>query len=397
MQLPKINLDDYQYELPEHRIASFPLEKRDDSKLLVYQEGNITHWKFNQLGAKLPENSTLIFNNTKVIPARMIFRKPTGAIIEIFLLEPKGQELQLAMQATGYCQWMCMIGNLRRWKSHQKLSLPLTVGGQNVNLIARQCSPTEVEFTWDGDSSFSAILEAAGRVPLPPYLKRDPVPADKERYQTVYSKMQGAVAAPTAGLHFTEPLLQSMRAKSIAFIYLTLHVGAGTFQPIQTQDIIQHPMHREHFSVSLECLEQLAKPSVRVAVGTTSLRTLESLYWIGVKLKGDPLADFHLEKLFPYQDHKDLPSFEEALEFLADHLRRKGLNTLSGSTEVFIFPPYPIRSCMGLITNFHLPGSTLILLVAAFIGADWKKVYREALTNDYRFLSYGDSSLLWYS
>lgn len=396
--MPQISIDlqDYFYELPEHRIAQYPLTQRDASKLLVYRDKEIHHEKFEDIGKHLPSQTTLIFNNTKVIPARLFFQKTTGAIIEIFLLKPHAplKDMNLVMQAQGNASWSCLVGNLKRWKSNQTLVKELKIEGQKVNLFAQQLEADLVKLSWDQpELTMADILEAAGNIPLPPYLKRDAELSDSIRYQTVYSDIQGAVAAPTAGLHFTEPLLKNLELQGISMEYLTLHVGAGTFQPIKTS-VREHPMHGEQIQVTLSNLDQLIKAEYRVAVGTTSLRTLESLYWYGVKLlqRGD--STFHIEKLTPYDPHLPAPEFTEAIETVRNHMKAQRINILCGYTEIFIFPPYHIKSCQGLITNFHLPGSTLILLVAAFVGADWRRIYQEALANDYRFLSYGDASLL---
>ena len=396
MELPEIKLSDYSYHLPEDRIAQYPLEKRDESKLLVYSGGKIKHDRFNQLNQHLPSGAMLVFNDTKVIPARMLFQKPTGAAIEIFLLNPVTPftDINLAMQTTGACSWTCMIGNSKRWKKGQALEMSLTLNNKKVTVKATRLDEL-VTFQWnDPELRFVDLIRTAGQVPLPPYMKRDAVNLDKQRYQTVYSKVDGAVAAPTAGLHFTDNLLKELRSAGIKTEYLTLHVGAGTFQPIKTAQIVDHPMHGEQIKLTLSNIDQLLAAESIVAVGTTSLRTLESLHWFGVRLLNGLGDSFAIPKLAPYEKYAISPDFRESLKAISSWMRSNNLTELSGYTEIFIFPPYKIRTCSGLITNFHLPSSTLILLVAAFIGEDWKKVYQQAIEEDYRFLSYGDSSLL---
>ncbi len=397
MLLPKIDLNQYSYHLPEHRIAQYPLPQRDQSKLLVYHQGDIRHHHFKDIVELLPKPCTLVFNDTKVIPARLQFQKPTGAVIEVFLLDPvqPSTDINVAMQAKAACSWTCMIGNLKRWKNQQPLQRSITIDNKDVLLTAHLEGPNQVSLTWDNpEINFVDLIKNAGQVPLPPYMRRKAESSDIQRYQTVYSKRDGAVAAPTAGLHFTDEILDALDLQEIKKEYLTLHVGAGTFQPIKESNVTQHPMHGEQLNISLQNLENLLKADTLISVGTTSLRSLESLYWFGVKLihgKGD---SFHIEKLEPYLDYSELPNFKQSLQTVLEHMQAKQLTQLKGYTEVFIFPPYQIKSCQGLITNFHLPASTLILLVAALIGDNWKRVYQQALDQDYRFLSYGDSSLL---
>ena len=389
-------LSDFSYHLPENRIAQYPLEKRDESKLLVYSGGEIQHDRFNQLNQHLPSGTMLVFNDTKVIPARMVFQKSTGAAIEIFLLNPvtPSTDINLAMQAASGCSWSCMIGNSKRWKEGQELEMRLAFTNKEVYVRAKR-SKQLVTFQWnDPELRFIDLIRNAGRVPLPPYMKRAVVNQDKQRYQTVYSKVDGAVAAPTAGLHFTDRLLNELMSTGVKAEYLTLHVGAGTFQPIKTDQIVDHPMHGEQINLTLSNIDRLLSAESLVAVGTTSLRTLESLYWFGVRLMNDMGESFAIPKLAPYETYAITPTFHESLKAISSWMRSNNRTELSGYTEIFIFPPYKIRSCSGLITNFHLPSSTLILLVAAFIGEDWKNVYQQALDEDYRFLSYGDSSLL---
>nr|WKN35034.1 S-adenosylmethionine:tRNA ribosyltransferase-isomerase [Tunicatimonas sp. TK19036] len=401
-----LSLTSYDYPLPDERIAKHPLAHRDQAKLLVYQQGKIQDQHFYNLPDWLPEKSCLCFNNTKVIPARLHFRKPTteqglGALIEVLLLHPIAPStvMSQAMSATQTAIWECMIGNLKKWKADQEILLTLPIKGKDITLRATLADRTQkhVQFQWDGDASFAEVVEAAGKVPLPPYLHRESTEEDRQRYQTVYSKTQGAVAAPTAGLHFTDDVLEQLRKKGVTFNELTLHVGAGTFQPIKEDNIQNHAMHSEQMVVSRENIEMLLNPSGPVmAVGTTSLRTMESLYWFGVLLSHQPEAAFQIPKLYPYQHEADqLPSRNESMQMIREYMDRKGLETLVGETEIFIFPGYIFRVCQGLITNFHLPKSTLILLIAAFVGDDWNTIYQYALEHDYRFLSYGDSSLLF--
>lgn len=402
----QISLEAYDYLLPDERIARFPLEKRDHARLLHYRQGDIQNRVFYELPDLLPSGSQLFFNNTKVIPARLFFQKESteqgpGANIEIFLLNPVAPSTIIgeAMLTREQCSWHCMIGNQKKWKAGQVLQRKLQVGASELVLKAEITDREEktVSFSWEApEVSFVDIVEAAGQVPLPPYLKREATEEDRPRYQTVYSEKEGAVAAPTAGLHFTPEVLQQLEDKGFRQHYLTLHVSAGTFQPIKEQDIRQHPMHSEQVLLSRENVESLLNVEGPViAVGTTSLRTLESLYWYGVMLHQDPEATFRVPKLMADEtpDEETLP-LSEAMEEVLDYMDRKQLDQLMGETEIFIFPGYKFRVIEGLITNFHMPKSTLILLIAAMVGADWRKIYEYALAHDYRFLSYGDSSLL---
>lgn len=398
-ELPEIKLQDYKYDLPEERIAKFPLEERMNSKLLVYHSENIQHRHFYDLDQYIPDNTSLFFNDTRVIPARLHFKKETGAHIEVFLLEPVAptRDVAQSMWITGTCQWKCMVGNFKKWKDGQTLTLTLPMGDEHVELKARISDRQQqlITFEWNNTHTFVDLIQAAGKIPLPPYIDREVSDADRERYQTIYSHHAGAVAAPTAGLHFSDHVLEKLKNKGISLNYLTLHVSAGTFQPIKEENVLQHPMHSEQVVITLENLNALLKSEKVIAVGTTSMRTLESLYWYGVKilLKKDTL--FQIGKLEPYEFEESLlPASEEAFRAVKQHMESQQLTTIAGHTEIFIFPGYKFRVCQGLITNYHLPGSTLILLVAAFIGEDWRKVYQEALDNGYRFLSYGDSSLL---
>lgn len=396
--LPDIDLAHYTYDLPESRIAKFPVAQRDQSKLLVYRQGELSERVFHQIGDEIAQDTTLVFNNTRVIPARLYFEKDTGARIEIFLLHPVAPSplVPVAMEARSSSTWHCMIGNSKRWKPDQALTRVLVINGQQVEVTAsRGANEREVSLRWTGeDVRFVDIVEAAGQVPLPPYLHRQATADDKPRYQTVYSEKDGAVAAPTAGLHFTPEVLASLKAMGVKEEFLTLHVSAGTFQPIKVDDVREHPMHSEQIVISRANLQQLINAKNIIPVGTTSMRTLESLYWYGVKLLSGDDTTFTVAKLAPYQDNTTLPSRNEAFEAVLRLMAAQHKDELIGATEIFIFPGYEFKVCDALITNFHQPGSTLILLVAAFIGDDWKKVYQYALDNAFRFLSYGDSSIL---
>jgi S-adenosylmethionine:tRNA ribosyltransferase-isomerase len=389
-----LDIRDYEYPLPPERIALFPLEERDQSKLLVYRKGEVHHQSFRDLASWIPENAILVFNNTRVIQARMRFQKESGAVIEVFLLNPVEPSplLLQSMQATGSCTWKCTIGNLKRWKDGTQL----VQQAGNVTLYATLADRQkgEVRFSWDGDITFAEVISRAGNTPLPPYLKREPNEADRERYQTIYSKSEGAVAAPTAGLHFTDRVFSSLDAKNISRDFLTLHVSAGTFQPVKEQNALRHVMHREQIIVTADNIRNLLqRKGPVIPVGTTSMRTLESLYWFGVKLKQNAEADFEISQDDAYMLKGDLTR-NAALSLVLKRMEHLRMDTIAGDTAIFIRPGYQFRVCDALITNFHQPGSTLILLVAAFIGEDWRKVYDSALNNAYRFLSYGDSSLL---
>lgn len=391
----EILIKDYWYELPEERIAKYPLPERDSSKLLVYKDGAIAHSGFKNIGEFLPVNGTLFFNNTKVIPARLFFQKETGAVIELFLLNPvKPSSLVVqAMEARGNCQWECIIGNLKRWTE----GLVLRRAINNIIITASLVNRDKgvVEFTWEPAAlSFAEVIVESGQTPLPPYLNREAEESDKERYQTVYSQQQGAVAAPTAGLHFTDAILDKLRAEGHHTEFLTLHVSAGTFQPVKVENAVEHTMHNEQVVITKENIEALLKSKNVVAVGTTSMRTLESLFWFGVRLSKDASAPFRIEQDDPYTLNADL-DLHEALTFILNRMEQSKQEVLYGETSIYIMPGYDFKVVDALVTNFHQPGSTLMLLVAAFIGEDWKKVYDTALTGGYRFLSYGDSSLLF--
>ncbi len=398
-------LSEFQYDLPDYRIARFPLAPRDSSKLLVYRAGQISHAHFRDLPDLLPENSFLVFNNTKVIPARLHFTRATGAVIELFLLNPFSavangmQPMSLAMEATGTSIWQGMIGNRKRWKPNETLETQIPTPSGTVTLTAAWHDPAQsaVQLSWQpAHLTFAEVIQQAGQIPLPPYLKRDVTDADRDTYQTVYSEKEGAVAAPTAGLHFTNEVFRNLTKRGIRHDYLTLHVGAGTFQPIKTDDVRQHQMHTEQVVYSRENIENLLNNLDRIiAVGTTSMRALESLYWMGVRLLRHDTNPFLLDQEYAYQLPIDQqPDAEESLEAVLAHMKQTNQDSIVAHTGIYITPGYPMKICKGIVTNFHQPGSTLILLIAALIGNDWRNIYTEALQNDYRFLSYGDSSLL---
>jgi S-adenosylmethionine:tRNA ribosyltransferase-isomerase len=397
----KVNLQEYEYTLPEERIAKYPLEKRDSSKLLHYQSGKISHHYFFDLPDFLDKGTLLVYNDTKVIPARLIFQRETGARIEIFLLNPVQPTTVIPeiMLSTQPVTWQTMIGNAKKWKSDEILKGEIEIQGQKVVLEARLVDKENkwVEFDWNSESvPFVDIVESSGEVPLPPYLNRKAEESDKDRYQTVYSEKEGAVAAPTAGLHFTQEVFEKLRKKGIEEAQVTLHVSAGTFQPIKVDDVTAHPMHSEQIHLQKSTIEKLLnQEGPIVAVGTTSVRTLESLYWYGVQLLENKGTAFKVAKLIPYDSRESQPSKNEALQAVLNQMEAEGKVEIMGETEIFIFPGYQFQMIDGLITNFHQPGTTLMLLIGSLIGDDWKKVYQEALDNDYRFLSYGDSSLLW--
>jgi S-adenosylmethionine:tRNA ribosyltransferase-isomerase len=392
----RITLNEYTYPLPADRIAAYPLNERDQSKLLIYDSNsrNIKHEQFASLADHLPENSLLIFNDTKVIPARLHFQKDSGAEIEIFLLNPivPSPLVAEAMLAEKSCTWKCTIGNLKKWKEGTSLTKELQ--GISIQATLQNKDEAHVAFTWNTTHHFAEIVNQLGETPLPPYLKRKAVQSDRERYQTIYSHYEGAVAAPTAGLHFTEKVFTSLKTKNIQTDFVTLHVSAGTFQPIKVENVREHIMHNEQVIVSRRNIENILQSDFVIPVGTTSLRTLESLYWYGVKLLRDPLSAFDISQHDTYETSGTLPSGKEALEAIISFTDNHKKNSIQGETSLYILPGYTFRICKALITNFHQPGSTLLLLVSAFIGEDWKKVYAEALENQYRFLSYGDSSLL---
>lgn len=392
MNWKDLNLKDYQYNLPQDKVAKYPLEERSASKLLCYQSGEITHHTFKDIVDLIPMDTILVSNDTRVIPARLVFQKETGAHIEIFLLDPLEPSPlhEETLNSRGTCTWKCLIGNSKRWKAETSLTYFIKEG---LVLEAIRKDEQQVCFRWPPQYTFSEVLQQVGKVPLPPYLKREMNEEDKPRYQTVYSKYEGAVAAPTAGLHFSEEVMAQLAAKGITQEFLTLHVSSGTFMPMKSS-IEEHPMHNEQVVITASLIRKLLKNEKVLPVGTTSMRTLESIYWYGVKIANGDFT-FHIPKMMPYYTGNKKISREESLSNVLSVMEEKGVSKLLGDTEIFIFPGYDFKICRGLITNFHLPSSTLILLVAAFVGEDWKKIYEEALTNNYRFLSYGDSSLLF--
>lgn len=400
-----IRISEFNYPLPDERIAKFPLPVRDQSKLLLYRHGEVTEDIFTSLPDYLPANSLMIFNNTKVIQARLHFHKETGALIEVFCLEPiQPNDYALNFQQTEHAAWLCMIGNLKKWKEGA-LKREITVKGKPLTLTAERgaCHGTShwVDFRWNNpEITFADILEVFGELPIPPYLNRETQESDKETYQTVYSKIKGSVAAPTAGLHFTPRVLDALREKGVALEELTLHVGAGTFKPVKSEEIEGHEMHTEYISVNRSTLEKLvAHEGKAIAVGTTSVRTLESLYHIGVTLLHNPNAteeDLHVKQWQPYETALETAATPavDALQAIIAYLDRHHMETLHSSTQIIIAPGYEYRIVKAMVTNFHQPQSTLLLLVSAFLHGDWRKIYDYALAHDFRFLSYGDSSLL---
>ena len=393
-----LSISDYNYPLPDERIAKYPLPQRDHSKLLIYKDGAVSEDRFFRVGDYIPAHSLLVYNNTRVIQARLVFHKPSGARIEIFCLEPLvPHDYQLSLSSTVGCTWKCMIGNAKKFRD-TSIDLPLQVAGNTVLLRAAKGEQTgntfAVTFSWDGDMSFAEILDAAGELPIPPYLNRPTEESDKTTYQTVYSRIKGSVAAPTAGLHFTDAVLADLRQRGIKTTELTLHVGAGTFQPVKTEDANLHTMHTEIIAVPRQAIADiLANLGHVVAVGTTSMRTLESLYFLGCMLhEGD--TSMHVPQFMPYEQEWALPT-KDALLTLINYLDDTRQDTLHAETQIMIKPGYRFRVVEQLITNFHQPKSTLLLLVSAFVGEDWKKIYDYALSHDFRFLSYGDSSILF--
>ena len=399
-----IRISDYNYDLPDERIAKFPIAQRDHSKLLVYKHGEVSDDSFYHLPDYLPEGALMVFNNTKVIQARMHFRKETGALIEVFLLEPADPtDYELMFQLTSHCSWLCMIGNLKKWKEGT-LKRNFNIKGQPLTLTAtrRQMVGNShwVDLEWNNANvTFAEILEEVGELPIPPYLNRDTEESDKTTYQTVYSKIKGSVAAPTAGLHFTEDVLHAIDEKGIDREEVTLHVGAGTFKPVKSEEIEGHEMHTEYICVRKETLEKLiAHDAKAIAVGTTSVRTLESLYYMGCRLARNPElseSELHIDQWEPYEERAgEEIAPVEALQHLLSWLERHHLPALHSSTQIIIAPGYEYKIVKMLVTNFHQPQSTLLLLVSAFVKGDWHKIYDYALAHDFRFLSYGDSSLL---
>ena len=404
--IPDIKIKDFDYPLPDDRIAKYPLPERDASKLLIYKGGQVSERIFRELPSQLPQGAVMVFNDTRVVPARMHFRRDTGAVIEIFCLEPVDPaEYNTSFAALSCCSWKCVIGNSKRWKgdilhyfvdSSSPEAQELSALDLTARLISRDGQTGVVEFRWKEGTTFSQVLDLCGKVPIPPYLCRDTEPIDLERYQTLYAHVRGSVAAPTAGLHFTEAVLQSIRDKSSDIENVCLHVGAGTFLPVKSEDVADHPMHREPFTVSREVLAKLLAAHGKViAVGTTSVRTLESLYYAGVRCIEDGKPS-DVGQWDPYV--REYPySTREALEAILRYLDSQGLPELKIGTRIIIVPGFRFRIVDMLVTNFHQPQSTLLLLISAFVGGDWHTIYDYALSHGFRFLSYGDSSLLYRS
>jgi S-adenosylmethionine:tRNA ribosyltransferase-isomerase len=395
-----ILIEDYTYQLPNERIAYHPLAQRDASKLLVYKSGRITDDHFRHLPEQLPEDSLLILNDTKVIEARILFQKESGGVIEIFCLEPFEQSMEAALQQQSSSRWKCMIGGASKWKPGQVLEKELVIEGRPVLLQATYQGKEDesfiIQFNWHPPTLyFVQVIHAAGAIPLPPYIKRGAESIDADRYQTIFSKYEGSVAAPTAALHFTKDVFKELELKNINREFITLNVGAGTFKPVKTASIADHQMHGEHFTITKAVLEKIIGAERVIAVGTTSLRTIESVYWMGVKLlNGAAGQDWTLEQWEVYELDGTI-SYKESLNGVVEWMNKNAISDIHCRTSLLIVPGYQFKIPSGLVTNFHQPQSTLLLLVAAFIGEDWKKVYQHALQNDYRFLSYGDSSLLW--
>lgn len=399
--IPEIHIEDYNYNLPDEKIAKYPLECRDGSKLLKYRNAAVEEYKFTDLPSLLPEGALMVFNDTKVVPARLHFQRSTGAHIEIFCLEPVRPNEYVTMFAeTSSCRWKCIVGNVKRWKNDTlDLYNPLNDGAiaqmaLKADLMERDGETSIVEFSWSSGIPFSKVLELGGSVPIPPYLNRDTEDVDLERYQTLYARYRGSVAAPTAGLHFTENVLEKIRSKGISTETVCLHVGAGTFLPVKSSLVSEHTMHREPFVVTCEFIEKLiAAEGKLVAVGTTSVRTLESLYYVGVRCLEEGMPG-DVDQWAPYSRNYQY-TLKESLKAIVDYLKSNGLAELKVGTRIIIVPGYEFKVVDVLVTNFHQPQSTLLLLISAFVKGDWKRIYEFALGHDFRFLSYGDSSVLF--
>lgn len=395
--IQQTDISDFDYNLPEDKIAKYPLPNRDESKILCYNNGNIESKHFYNLPDILPQNTLLVFNNTRVVKARLLFQKETGAKIEIFCLEPHlPNDAAVAFSQTEKVQWKCLVRNLKKWKEG-KISLTININNIDVKINAEVATRIDdyvvVEFSWNNNFTFSEILENSGQTPIPPYLHRKSEKIDEDRYQTVYSKYDGSVAAPTAGLHFTNSVLDKLNNNGIKHTNVTLHVGAGTFRPVQSEKIEGHQMHTEYFEVSIDTLEMLYNhQGPIIAVGTTSTRTLESIFQVGLKIKNN--KDFNHISQWDGFLNDDKTNFRELLKIIIDYLNKNNLSHLYSSTSILLGPGYKFKTIDGLITNFHQPKSTLLLLISALIGDNWKKIYDFALKNDFRFLSYGDSSIL---
>lgn len=404
--LPEVQLQDFQYDLPDERIAQRPLGQRDHSRLLQYRDGTISHHQFGEITSLLPAGTMLLLNDTKVIKARLYFRRATGALIEVLLMHPQQPaEVQATMQAQGEVVWQCIVGNKKKWKPEESLVRTLETDSGDVTITAKWIDreKNHIQFRWEEDIVFAEWLQAAGDLPLPPYIHRDADDHDLETYQTVYAEHTGAVAAPTAGLHFTEAVFDRLKANQVTLLQATLHVSAGTFLPVKTDNPLEHDMHQEQMVIRKETVQavlaQLKSGHPIVPVGTTSMRWIESLYWIGVKLANgetqSPSAPFLVHKLDGYHLATAACSAEKSMQAILAWFEQHQVHTMLGETSILIMPGYDFRVCDGLITNFHMPGTTLMLLVGAFVGEDWRTIYAAALAKEYRFLSYGDSSLLW--
>lgn len=407
MHPKELSVHDFTYELPEQKIARYPLPERDSSRLLLYKDGAISEDIYRNIARHLSSDSLLIFNNTKVVAARLLFQKPTGAVVEIFCLEPPPQyaDMTSAMMQQGQVTWICLIGGASKWKPGQILEKRMDWNGQEIILQAQYLGKEKdsfaIELSWTPTSlTFAEVLHVAGNIPLPPYIKRTVEQTDSDRYQTIYANTEGSVAAPTAGLHFTDAVFEQFNQKQIHREYVTLHVGAGTFKPVKSETMSGHPMHAEFIDVNIDtikCILQYLNKHITV-VGTTSLRTVESLYWLGVKATHElncPLEELVVHQWDPYEQNGAPVPVKTALENLISYLQKRGLNRIITKTSLLIAPGYTFQIPNALVTNFHQPQSTLLLLVAAFVGSDWRKIYTYALENDFRFLSYGDGCLLF--
>lgn len=398
--IKSINIDDYDYDLPNGRIAQYPVKDRDTSKLLIWNKEQISEDIFRNIHEHIPAGSLLVFNNSKVIRARLLFEKETGASIEVLCLEPMDSDYEASFRSTAPTIWKCIVGNLKKWK-HGSIKLPFTHENNTHILTADKLGPADgetwkIKFTWNPPLTFANVLEAAGHIPLPPYIGRPDEPADALTYQTVYSSVKGSVAAPTAGLHFSENVIRSLKQNKTDIAEITLHVGAGTFQPVKVKNAMHHRMHTEHFTINKETIREILNHEGRIIpVGTTSVRTLESLYVIGLNIiRGDTTVEYHVSQWDPYQHDCGIPA-RDSLEAIMNLLEKNKSKTLSASTGIMIVPGYKFRLTNGIITNFHQPRSTLLLLISAWTGEQWKEIYDYAISHKFRFLSYGDSSILF--
>jgi S-adenosylmethionine:tRNA ribosyltransferase-isomerase len=408
MDAKELKISDFTYHLPESKIAQHPLKERDKSKLLIYKNGQITETVFNKLPSLLNDNDCLIFNDTKVVHARILFQKESGARIEIMCLEPfNPSDAAICFKQTETCQWAALVGNNKKWKEGL-LSKTFEINGEHITLIAERVKQHLdsylIKFTWNGGHTFADVIYYAGLLPLPPYMDREADEDDENRYQTVYAKFEGSVAAPTAGLHFTQQVFEKLTQKKVKTDFVTLHVGAGTFKPVKAEVMLEHQMHEEHVIIEktlvqnlFDCIENKNRI---IVVGTTSLRTIESLYWFGIKLFHNKSVWQNINKMEvsqwePYETEFKPISNAQVLKTVLDWMEFKKVNQIHGTTQIMIAPPYEIKLASAIITNFHQPESTLLLLVSAFIGEDWSDVYYYALNNNFRFLSYGDSSILF--